>query len=395
MHIFLLGENILISYKTCFQLFRRTFFSSQKTQARLTLRRFITMLIFSVLLLILLTLHWACFIIDEILFRAYKSIDIREPIFVVGVPRSGTTFLHRFLSEDKDRFTTFSLWELIIAPSITQRKIISGIAKIDDYAGGPLNRLVGFLERKAFGSLDDIHKISFSDPEEDYFLLAPVFACFIMILPFPFPEELGYLAFFDDKAAEKDKARIMAFYKTCLQRHLYVHGRDKQLLSKNVSFGPMIETINRTFPDCKIIGTVRDPIDAVPSHISSMMEGAAIFDNDVQGDTFRDQMVAVQEYAYTHLAEVIPKLPEKRRVIVKMEDLQDNLYGTVKDMYDRFELNMDPAFEAYLKHEDLKQKRYKSGHTYDLASFRLSGKNIYHWFQDVYSLYDYPIPAEG
>jgi omega-hydroxy-beta-dihydromenaquinone-9 sulfotransferase len=389
MRPFSLKENIIVSYKTYFRLLGRTFLATGNTQARLTLRRFAVMLLFSVFLFVLQTMHWLAFIMDEVLFSGYKFVAVRQPVFIVGVPRSGTTFLHRLMSEDRDRFTTFTLWELIFAPSITERKIIFGLARLDRLFGAPLKHLINWTERKAFGSLDDIHLISLSDPEEDYFALAPVYACFLMILPFPFPEELGHLAFFDDQTPEPDKKRIMAFYKTCLQRHLYVHGTDKILLSKNVSFGPMIETLNRTFPDSYIIGTVRDPLRAVPSHISSMMEGAAIFDNDVQGDTFRDQMIDVQRYAYTHLAEALPRLPEDRQMTVKMEDLQMSLRATVRGIYDHLGYDVTPEFDRYLQHQDERQKVYKSGHAYDLSAYNLSDDDIVRRFDDVYNRYDY------
>ncbi|MDY6904501.1 MAG: sulfotransferase [Thermodesulfobacteriota bacterium] len=395
MQRFSLRENILFSYKTCFHLLKKTFLANQHTQARFSPRRFSVMLIFSAMLLVLQTLQWLAYVADELFFPGYKSVNIRKPLFIMGVPRSGTTFLHRFLAADTDRFTTFTLWELIIAPTITQRKIIHGLSELDRLAGGPMKKMLQSLEWLAFGQLDAIHKISLSDPEEDYFALAPIYACFLMILPFPFPEDLGYLAFFDDAAPEKDKARIMAFYKTCLQRHLYVHGTDKILLSKNVSFGPMVQALARTFPDCRIVGTVRNPLFAVPSHISSMMEGAAIFDNDVQGNTFRDQMIDVQRYAYTHLPEVLPQLPVARHMIVRMEDIQTDLRKVVSTLYERFGYGISPAFDWYLRLESRKQKAYKSAHHYDLSSYGLSEEQIYRRFSDVFHRFGYVPPVEA
>lgn len=393
MQRFSLRENILYSYKTYGHLLKKTFLTARGTQARLTPRRFATMLFFSSALLVLQTVHWLAYIADELLFSGYKKVAVHKPLFIVGVPRSGTTFLHRFMSADTEHFTTFSLWELILAPTITQRKMIQGLGVLDRLAGGPARRMIDLLERRAFSGLDAIHKISLSDPEEDYFALAPIYACFLMILPFPFPDTLGYLAFFDDAADDAHKERIMAFYKTCLQRHLYVHGTEKILLSKNVSFGPMVQTLARAFPDCRIVGTVRNPEDAVPSHISSMMEGAALFDNDVQGDTFRDQMIEVQRYAYTHLAEVLPRLPEDRCTILTMESLQNNLHDVITALYERFGYTMTPAFDWYLRLETRKQQSYKSGHHYDLAAYNLTKEDIFHRFSDVYHRFGYVPPV--
>jgi hypothetical protein len=338
------------------------------------------------------TIHWLAFGLDEVLYRNYRSVNVRHPLFIVGMPRSGTTFLHRLLSQDRDRFTTFTLWELLIAPSITERKIIFGLAALDRMAGAPFRRLLKLFEQRTFRGMGDIHAISLSDPEEDYFTLIPIYACFLMILPFPFPEELGHLAFFDDETPQEDKKRIMGFYKACLQRHLYVHGTGKILLSKNVSFAPMIATLAQTFPDARFIGTVRNPLSAVPSHISSMMEGATLFDNPVRDEAFRDQMIAIQRYTCSRLTTVLPRLPEERQIAVRMEDLQTDLHGVVEGIYRRFGFDVSTAFDVYLSTEDRRQKSFKSGHRYDLATYDLSSDEIFRRFADIYDRFDYSLP---
>lgn len=393
MRPFSLKQNILFSYQCYLYFLRRTFLGCRGTQARLTPKRFAGMTVFFIALLGLQTFHWLAFAVDEVLFSGYKSVDIREPLFIVGVPRSGTTFLQRLLSADRDTFTSFTLWELILAPSITERKILLGLAALDRRVGAPFKRLVAWFERTALGGLDDIHRVSLSDPEEDYLALAPIYACYLMILPFPFPEDLGHLAFFDDQTPRADKERIMAFYKTCLQRHLYVHGTEKTLLSKNVSFGPMVETLAQVFPDGRVIGTVRNPLHAVPSHISSMLEGAALFDNDTRGDTFRDQMIEVQRYAYSHLADVLPRLPRSRHMLLRMEDLQEDLEGVIRTLYARFSFSMTPAYEALLKRRDQSQKTYRSRHRYDPSRYNLTRADIFHRFYDVYHRFGYMPPG--
>ncbi|HMA67525.1 MAG TPA: sulfotransferase, partial [Desulfosalsimonadaceae bacterium] len=345
-------KNLWISYQTFFRLFWRTFFRSRGTQARLTGRRFVIMAGLFPVLFIAQSMHWLGFMLDEVFFRGYRSVEVRAPVFIVGVPRSGTTFLHRLLARDKDRFTTCCLWELILAPSVCERKFWLGLGRLDQFFGAPFSRLLGWLEQRVFGSLDNIHRISLSAEEEDYFLLVPVFACFLLILPFPFFDELGGLAFFDDHYCDAEKDRIMGFYKSCLKKHLYVRGTQKTFLSKNVAFSPMIHALSRTFPDSRIIGTVRNPVNAVASHISSMMAGAAVFDNDIRGHEFRDQMIAVQRYAYTHILDTLPAAGGQSPAVVRMEDLQNALAPTVSAVYEQLGFSMTRDFEAYIREQD-------------------------------------------
>lgn len=389
-------KNLLVSYQTFFRLLWRTLVRSKNTQARLTVKRFFMMAGFFPLLFVAQSMHWLGFLLDEVFFRGYRSVEIRRPVFIVGVPRSGTTFLHRLLARDRERFTTFSLWELILAPSVAERKFWLGLARLDQWIGAPFSRLVRWLERRLFASLDNIHEISLSDEEEDYFLLVPIYACFLLILPFPFPDALGHLAFFDDKTPRAEQDRIMDFYRACLKKHLYIRGTEKPFLSKNVSFSPMIRALARTFPDSRIIGTVRNPVNAVASHISSMMAGAAVFDNDTRGNEFRDQMIAVQRYAYTHLLETLSgpcEREDKDAMIVRMEDLQNALAPTIKGLYERLGYPMTPDFEAYIDSQDERQRRYKSGHHYDLSAYGLSGAMVYEQFSDIFDRFGYPAPS--
>lgn len=387
------AKNFVISYQAFFRLFFRTFFKSKNTQARLTVKRFFVMSGFFIVLFISQTLHWIGLLFDEIFFRGYRSVKVKAPLFIVGVPRSGTTFLHRLLARDTERFTTFSLWELILAPSVCERKLWLGLGMIDQMLGSPFKRLLRWMERHIFSGLDNIHQVSLSDEEEDYFLLLPIYACFLLILPFPFQDELGDLAFFDDRICESDKDRIMSFYKSCLKRHLYVKGTDRVFLSKNVAFTPMINELKKTFPDSRIIATVRNPINAVASHVSSMMTGAAVFDNDTRGNEFRDQMIEVQRYAYTHILETLPYFSQNSSMIVCMEDLQNNLASTIKDLYDRLGFQMTATFEAYIQAQDDRQKNYKSSHRYDLAKYGLSEEALYEKFSDVFEKLGYPRPG--
>lgn len=392
MKPFSLKENILFSYRRYAHFVRRSFWGCRGTQARCTPRRFAVMLVFSAVLLLLQSVHWLAFLVDDILFRGYRSVEIRKPLFIVGVPRSGTTFLHRLLASDHETFTTLSLWELIFAPTVSERKVVQALALVDRRVGAPLKGLIERVERAAFGGLEEVHRISLFSPEEDYFTLVPIYACYLMILPFPFHEDLGHLAFFDDQTPEPDKERIMGFYKTCLQRHLYVRGTEKILLSKNVSFGPMVDTLSRVFPDCRVIGTVRDPLRAVPSHLSSMLEGAAFFDNDTRGDRFRNQMIDVQRYAYTHLSEVLPRLPRERHRIIRMEDLRADLEKEVTAVYQRFHITMTSGFRDRLRRQTRKQKVYRSRHRYDPAWYNLSEGDIVQQFSDVYHRFGYKPP---
>ena len=63
--------------------------------------------------------------LDRLVFPRYKDEPLDRPIFIIGNPRSGTTFLHRFLLSNGG-LSAFELWEMLF-PAITARKLLGRI----------------------------------------------------------------------------------------------------------------------------------------------------------------------------------------------------------------------------------------------------------------------------
>ena len=95
--------------------------------------------------------------LDNFFFRAYKKVKIKKPLFIVGIPRSGTTYIHNVISKNSSIFTTFSLWELIFAPSICQKQIFHFFIKVDTLFGKPLTKVLNLIEKKAFEDQEEIN----------------------------------------------------------------------------------------------------------------------------------------------------------------------------------------------------------------------------------------------
>lgn len=229
-------------------------------------RRVLVMLGFLTVFALAQGLHWLGFLLDEIFFRGYRRVQIREPLFVLGVPRSGTTNLHAVLAQDP-QFTTFSAWECLFAPSVSQRLFWRWLGRLDARIGAPLRRLLGLVERRVFGALDDVHAMSLDTPEEDYFALMPVLSCFILVLAFPRSPHLWRMGNFDRDMPAPERERLLGYYADALRRHLYVHGPDKRLLSKNAAFASLANGLADAFPDARFLVCLRDPMETVPSQL--------------------------------------------------------------------------------------------------------------------------------
>lgn len=354
--------------------------------------RLLVMAAFVPLLTVGMALHWLALLLDEVLFPGYRRVEIRDPLFVLGVPRSGTTALHRVLARDPG-VTTFSTWECLFAPSITQRKIVLGLARLDRAVGRPLGRLLGWLQGHVFGGLDDVHAMDLSAPEEDYLALLPVFACFILVVPFPRAEALWRLGRVDAAMPEGEKRRLMTFYKRLLQRHLYVHGPDKRLLSKNAAFAGMAETLLQTFPDARVICCLRDPVAVVPSQLSAIKGGVALFGGDPDGAVFQERMPALLAAYYDTLLRVLPPpATPGRHVTLDMTAVKTELSRSVRRAHDILGLPLNSDLDAVLEAETARSRAWRSGHRYALSDFGLDEAALRRRFADVYAAFPFGRP---
>lgn len=359
-----------------------TTFIPRKGQPLPSWRRVGVMLVFVPLFGLVQMIHWIGFWLDELFYRDYRKVSIKKPVFVLGVPRSGTTFLHRVLS-DEPGFTTFSTWECFFAPSITQRKFWLFLGRLDAKIGHPLSRLLGWIETRLLSGLDGIHATRMNAAEEDYLALMPVLASFILILPFPQSQEIWQMGSFDRDMPETRKKQLMQFYKKCLQKHLYVQGTQKTLLSKNAAFASLSGSLCETFPDARFLCCLRDPMEALPSQLSSIQAGIKFFDAESQGPVFTRKMLDLFPYYYTHLLETLPKSAADRHGFIEMNALQSDLYKTISFQLQKLGISMSDAFDQKLREHDEKARKYVTRHKYTVESVGLESSQVRDLFAGI------------
>lgn len=357
--------------------------------SRVRPRRLLVMLGFLPVFALVQSIHWLGFLLDDILFRGYRRVQIREPLFVLGVPRSGTTNLHAVLARDP-QFTTFSTWECLFAPSVSQRLFWRAVGRLDAKLGAPLRQLLAMAERRFFASLDDVHAMSLSSPEEDYFALMPVLSCFILVLPFPQASHLWRMGSFDRDMPAAARAQLMAFYADALRRHLYVHGPDKRLLSKNAAFASMANSLAAQFPDARFLVCLRDPVQTVPSQLSSIRSGLAFFGVPPTSAPLRERFIEQLAFYYRNLRRLAENQAPARTVTKTLPQLKADLAGAVRDAYARLDIPLRADFAAILDAAAAPARSYRSGHRYDLAGLGLDAATIAQRFADAY-----PEPANA
>jgi len=367
----------------------RAFFKTRGQHYRLTPKRFLVLSIWLILFIPAQVVNRICFLLDDILFTKYRQQPIRQPIFIIGNPRSGTTFLHRLMFRDAGTFTAFTVWELIIAPSITQRKLIWALASLGRLAGVPVRQVVKWVNRLFKRSKQNsVHAVKINAAEEDTHILIHSWTSESLWAIYPYPDELMPYFFFDRDIPKPKQHKIMNFYKSMLQRHLYAHGGNRIMLSKNPSHTSKIAALTETFPDARFINIVRTPLEALPSMLDYMSSGWKIFCDPLEPYPFKDEFFQVMKYFYLYPVEFFNGRDD-RCSFVKYERLVQHPDKVVEDLYAWLQLDYSDQYRDIVAFETEAAHRYKSQHKYSIEEMGLTEDRIVTEFAEVFSYYQF------
>jgi len=305
-------------------------------------------------------------LLDWIFFPGFTKMKLKKTSFIIGVSRSATTYLFNIMASDRQHFTCFKLWEILFAPSVIQKYILSGVIKIDRLTGRLLYRFSVLLDKVLLGKIAKLHEISLSKPEEDEMLLIHAFASMYLAFFFPDVRALDPHLFFDEALSPVKRKKIMLFYKRCVQRHVYVFDRkgEKIFLSKNPCFISKTVSIAETFPEAKLIYMLRSPFKTIPSTISLNSNVYSVFSGNRNENALAGQTTEAIIRWYEMANEAIEKYWQNRNITVPFTKITRQPEMTVKQIYGF--LNLIPGKEMHmlLKAEQDNCINYKSTHQY-------------------------------
>ena len=374
-----------------FRLFWRTtyrsFFASKNTPARLTRKRIIFLALFYLVWPIGSLIHWFCFFLDDIFFPAYKNQPIEKPLFILGNLRSGSTFLHRLLSRDSETFTSLTTWDIYLTPSVTQKKITQFFARIDNKLGGHLHRALHAFDRATLGKIK-IHQISFFQPEEDENIHLHIWDGFFVTFLFPFMDEFPNYQHFDEALSPEHKRRIMAFYKSMVQRHMYATGK-KYYVAKNPAFSAKIETLAEFFPEARIIYLARNPLDMLPSTVSWINYARRQFTDPKEKWLYLDEIVDMTQHWYSHPLEYLDAHPSPRNLILNYDDLIQRPEQVIRGFYEQFGYPDKPGLDGIINQAVQETLSFRSDHFYSYEEMGFTRQQIVEMYRDIFERFEF------
>lgn len=332
--------------------------------------------------------------LDHILFPRHRKQAIDRPIFIIGNPRSGTTFLHRFLLGAGD-MAALELWEMLF-PAITARKLLGGIVP----------RLDKLSPARYHPS--DVHDTSLRGIETDdvawfFRTMAGPFAwAYFLAWQDTWGSELSRREFAIDGVTPGEEARFFDYYDACWRRNLTLKGAGR-VLAKTSMLTMRLDAVLRRYPDCKLVYVVRDPVEVIPSGMSLL---ASVLENafDVWNRTTDEDQRRWVENMYQascdmlrhfHDAHAAGKIPERNLCIVRYEDLINDLEPTMERILEFVEIKPSAAFVEEVHAQAERQRNYTSKHGHSPAQFGLSPERIRADLGFVYDAYGLSSTSDG
>ena len=327
------------------------------------------------ILIVLITLNIVLRIFDELLFFTYRNTEIKNPVFIISSPRSGTTYLHRLLCFDEDQFSFMKLYQTLII-SISFMKLVQFLGLIDRKIGSPLLKIVRIIGKFVFKGWEGIHPMGFDRAEEDEGIWFFNFTSPAWCLFMPFYKFIDHLSILDH-FSESVQTKLFSFYKNCLKRIHFVNGRDKTFLIKSVISSGRILSILKFFPDARIIYIERDPTKTVPSYISMFSVPWKLHSPELKDNLqiFRDLGNAPIAF-YKHFQQIRETVSEDKLIHLDYYQFIADPQHTVEQIYSWLGLELTDELTSALERNIQKSKSYRSKHKYSLEQYGYSEKEF-------------------
>ena len=292
---------------------------------------------------------------------AVAAQEIRKPLFIIGLPRTGTTILHALLDVDPaNRSPLFWEVEYPVPPSTPATwRTDPRIAQVE--------KALGQFQRLCPG-ITAVHAMEARLPQECVAILAIDMMAEQFHCMFNVP---GYAEWLD----EQPKTYSLEFHKQFLQ-HLQSGGvTGERWLLKSPCHLHLIPNLLNVYPDANIIQTHRDPIAVCTSmsSLTAMMRG-------VSSDAIDLKTIGRQQLDWW--GKLLGRSLEHRQQLehrssqffdLKMSETVADPLGAVERIYDFFGYELKASVKADMEKFMKNNPRDKHGsHTYKAEDFGIN-----------------------
>lgn len=297
----------------------------------------------------------------------------QRPLYVVGMPRTGTTLLYNLLCQDPTA-RPLMIYETMF-PARTEQEELHGSERRNRSA----RFFVKMINRLA-PNLKAIHSLEPEGPEECGWLLNNTFCSRMFVLDGHIPKYLQYLS---DMPYER-QLRVYGYYERIL-RLLQAGDTQKHWVLKSPGHQDMLSALMETIPTAHVIQTHRDPAKVVPSSCSLVAVARGVFSDHIDCSRLGREIAEQLNRANHRAAEAQQKFPDRLTNVLFDMVVKDPI-GTVRQIYERFGYDYSPEMEAGMQKWLADNPQGKHGsHKYELEQFGLTQADIDQIFGDYWS----------
>ncbi len=290
-----------------------------------------------------------------------SQAEIRGPIAITGLPRTGTTALGNLLSLDR-QFRPLRTWE---QASPVPPPVLGGEAN-DPRRVTMLSRLTAMISNDPREM--EMHLYDIDATEEDHDVLGLSFAAQHNTWPVP-----GYRRWWrgaDLRGAYRYHRRVLQLLQSSRPPNLWM------LKAPHYKFH--MEMIDEVYPDVRFVFTHRDPVKSIPSYFSFFMNYLPV------GTVERFGKEKLARDMYQHLLEGMHtavasrhRLGEERFVDVSQRRLNANTLPTLERLYEGLDLPFTGTFaDAVARWQGANHSGAHGSHRYTAGEYGFSDDEI-------------------
>ena len=332
------------------------------------LKRKISPLIIFIFILFFKLILFLFMILDKLFIKKLSQIEISNPIIIVGNPRSGTTFLQRFLVDNKFGKGT-QLWQMIYHSYILQ-KIIK-----------PFLPMLEIISPAKYHSTD-AHETSLRSVETDDVGMLFRFFDGFFLYGFFLSWSKKDLFHWVDTNDRDTTSRDFNWFESVWKNILLSSGSDR-IVAKLFSLSVNTPKFLKKYTDAKILYMVRDPLDVIPSGLSlvtGVLDKTFGFWN--KSEDIRNRFLS---NLYKGLVELLlrfendwtnGKIDKSKVLIVRFDQMMNDFDGLMDEIIEFCNIPITDELINNINISSQKQKKYISKHKYDLSKFGLSDDKI-------------------
>lgn len=300
----------------------------------------------------------------------FDQTTITKPVVITGIPRTGTTALHKLLAIDP-QFQGLQGW-LISAPQ--PRPPADTWPTLPAFQNA-LERMQARMQAKP--EMKKIHQMAAEEVDECVGVLRQGFISNVWCCAW---SGASYDAWWQTQS----EASCYQHYKRVLQ---LIGSREpnKRWLLKNPGHIDNLELLFAIFPDAQVIHTHRDPAKAIPSLCSLLFKNHAIIETG--RETLRAHILGLREMEKwakaVETAEPVRQQYQQQIHDVLHSDFHTDPLGTVRQIYRFLDLPLTTDVMTAMQQRISDKPELKHGtHHYSAEDFGLSASAIRERFSD-------------